>query len=406
MQSDNSPAGVKKRVVLHFPGFEPLDAARHRLRYQRAMQKTAELWGLTADVGALREDGDCPHFDVGMTGPGAGWNSSSRLFVVDHDGIVAHLANRPLLTRLLRGFASAAIVILDGGALGYFRHAWRFGLFFIFPFLLVTLGLAISLALATYPWWLGLGPALAVWQYPVGIVLGLLFFLKLLIPWSERFHTLHLFSDWELAVAVSRLDHPMVNAWIDDAARKARAALEEPADEYLVTSHSMGSSMAAHAIGLLLEREPHLFDGKRVVFVTLGGAILQCALLRSATLLRQRTGLIARAKDLAFLEVQCLTDVISFYKSSVTDLTGNPDAPQPRLIFLRLRNMLDRQRYKKIKRDFLRVHRQYVLGSDRKANFDFGLLTAGPLPAVSFAQFSEPGALDSALDEAARVAPD
>ena len=37
------------------------------------------------------------------------------------------------------------------------------------------------------------------------------------------------------------------------------------------------------------------------------------------------------------------------------------------------------------RRDFLRMHRQYVLGSDRRSGFDFALLTAGPMPAASFA---------------------
>lgn len=380
MQAETSSGRVAERVVLHFPGFEPLDAARHRDRYQRALQKTAELWGLSAEVGTLHQDGDCPYFDVETTGPGAAGRVSSRVIILDHGDIVGQLARRPLLTRLLRGFVSAGTVVWQGGALGYFRHAWRFGLFFVFPFLLMILGMLASLAIATYPWWLGVSP----WHYPVAIAAGLLFFVRIFVPWSDRFHTLHLFADWEVAVAASRLDNPAVNAWIEACVRSARRAFDLDADEYVVSSHSMGSSMAVHTIGTLLEREPGLFDGKRVAFVTLGGATLQCALLRSAQTLRARVGKIARDRNIFWLEVQCLTDIISFYKSSVTALTGHPDAPQPRLTFLRIRNMLSPERYRKIKRDFLRVHRQYVLGSDRRTNFDFGLMTAGPLPAAAF----------------------
>jgi hypothetical protein len=103
------------------------------------------------------------------------------------------------------------------------------------------------------------------------------------------------------------------------------------------------------------------------------------------------------------MEVQCLTDVISFYKSSVTALTGHPDLPSPRLIFLRIRNMLSPERYRRIKRDFLRVHRQYVLGSDRRTNFDFGLMTAGPLPAQSFERFAHGVGLDEAMAAGSRT---
>jgi len=50
--------------------------------------------------------------------------------------------------------------------------------------------------------------------------------------------------------------------------------------------------------------------------------------------------------------------------------------------------MLTAKHYAKIKRDFLRVHRQYVLGPDVRAFFDFTLMTSGPLPASRFAEFS------------------
>ncbi|SFB39657.1 hypothetical protein SAMN03159496_03429 [Rhizobium sp. NFR07] len=368
------------------------------------MQMTAKLWDLSAEVGVLREDGHCPYFDIetagGKASEEAGWRTASRFFLLDHDRIVSQLAKRPLLMRLARGLRSAAIVISEGGAFGYFRHAWRFGLFFVFPFLLVVLGLAISLALATYPLWLGV----SAWHYPFGIALGIAFFLKLFLPFSERYFTLHLFSDWELAVAVARMDEAWMRDWVEASARAARPAFDEDADEYVITSHSMGSSMAVHTIGLLLEREPDLFVGKRVTFVTLGGAILQCALLRSATTLRSRVGAIARSRDVAFVEVQCLTDIISFYKSSVTALTGHSDAPSPRLIFLRIRNMLEPERYRRIKRDFLRVHRQYVLGSDRRTNFDFGLMTAGPWPAGFFADIAPGRRLDDVLAGDSRAA--
>jgi hypothetical protein len=389
-----SSARVKKRVVLHFPGFEPLDAERHRVRYERAMQRTAELWGLEADVGALNQEDGRAYFDVETSRAADGFRTSSRFFVFDHAAIVDRLAARPLAKRLVQGFRSAAAVVMEGGAFGYFRHAWRFGLFFIFPFLLVALGMAVSFALATYPLWLGGG----LLQFPIGIALGFFFFVRMFIPWSDRFHTLHLFSDWDMAVAVSRLDKAEVNDWIEASAQAARQAFDLQADEYVISSHSMGSSMAAQTIGLLLEREPDLLDGKRVVFVTLGGATLQCALLRSASVLRARIGLIARSSNVTWLEIQCLTDVISFYRSSVTALTGHPDAPQPRLVFLRIKNMLFAERYKRIKLDFLRVHRQYVLASDRRSNFDFGLMTAGPLAASSFTHFSGEWAHDAELD--------
>ncbi|MDI6025122.1 hypothetical protein QBK99_02690 [Corticibacterium sp. UT-5YL-CI-8] len=372
---------VRKRIVLHFPGFEPLDAASHHDRYNRSAQQSAALWDIEVVVGPLSEDGR--DFEVESSGPG--WHTTSHIYLFDHSAVVNGLNGRHLPHRIASGFLSAARVIFEGGAFGYFKHAWRFGLFFVFPFLLVGLALAVSLTIAAIPYLFGLSP----WFHLASVPVAYAFFVWLFVPWSDGLHTLHLFSDWEMAVAVARLDHITINAWLEECAVAARIALEEPADEYVISSHSMGSSVAVQVIGLLLEKEPALFESKRVVFATLGGAVLQCALLRSAHVLRARVGLIARVKELFWLEVHCLTDIVHFYKSRVAAAVGHPDAPQPKIAFIRLKSMLTPERYKRIKKDPLRVHRQYVLASDVRAPFDFTLMTAGPLPAASFAEYSQ-----------------
>ena len=365
--------------MLHFPGFEPLDAVKHQARYKRSAVKTATLHDIEVQVGPVQIEGPSRYFDVNSQGDD--WRTMSRVYVFDHDEIVKRLNGRSTLHRMVSGYLSAARVVWEGGALSYFKHAWRFGLFFLFPFLLVAIGLALSVLIGTAPYWLGLDTSLLILSAVVAYVV----FFRLFLPWSDRWHTLHLFSDWELAVAVASLEKPYFKQWVEDSLASVRAALAEPADEYVISSHSMGSSIATQVIGTLVEREPGLFAGKRITFVTLGGAILQCALLRSAEVLRARVGAIARMKEIFWFDVQCLTDAINFYRCQVVALAGHHDAPQPPIVFIRLKHMLSPERYRRIKRDFLRVHRQYVLDADVRAPFDFTLMTSGPRPAASFA---------------------
>jgi len=375
---------VHKRVVLHFPGFERMDAQAHHSRFKRTAHQSAKVWDFSADIGSLRKLGSASDFAVVCTG--ANWQTSSRIYICDHNALVEKLTGRPVSQRIVSGFLSAARVVAQGGLAAYFRHAWRFGLFFLFPFLLVAIALATSLALAALPGLSGLSP----WHYLWSLPLAWTFFGAVFLPFSERFHTLHLFADWELAVAAANMDNPLLMDWLEDCVDTVFNALDEDADEYVISSHSMGSSLATHVLGMVLERNPHALAGKRVVFVTLGGAILQCALLRPATRLRHRVGIIARVREVSWLEVQCLTDVIHFYKSRVVALSGHPDAPQAGLLSIRVKHLLSPERYKKIRRDFLRVHRQYVLHPDLRGPFDFTLLTAGPFPSRSLTDFSKP----------------
>jgi len=137
-----------------------------------------------------------------------------------------------------------------------------------------------------------------------------------------------------------------------------------------------------------MEREPDILSGKQVTFMTLGGAILQCALLKPAQVLRNRVAMIARARDVFFLEIQCLTDPIHFYRSRVVASCGYPHEWQAKIAFVRMRTMLLEPHYRKIKRNLLRVHRQYVLGSELRSSFDFTLMTAGPIAAARFENFN------------------
>ena len=380
---------IEKRVVLHFPGFEPLDGVAHRARYERSARQSAAVWGYSVETGAPEAGSDPLSFEV-TTGNGAGadpagWRTKSRIHMVDHDVFVRRLRSGNTLSQIIAGFRSFTQIVLEGGMLGYFRHAWRFGLFFLFPFLLTALAIFLAAQIALLPYSFGFSPWNTLWSGP----LGLCFFIFAFLPFSERFHTLHLFADWEMAVALGRINRADFNEWLEDRADAVRKALDEEADEYVISSHSMGSNVAAHVIGILLEREPDLFTGKRVVFATLGSAILQCALLSSATQLRARVGLIARCPDISWLDVQCLTDSINFYKVPVVAVSGHPDAPQAKMILIRVKQMLTREHYRKIRKDQLRVHRQYVLGPDLKAPFDFTLITSGPMPASVFASPDE-----------------
>ncbi|MGV4795650.1 hypothetical protein [Rhizobium sp. F40D2] len=381
---------VETRVVVHFPGFEPLDGAAHRARYERSAKQSAAVWGYSLEVGAAPAAGNDPlSFEVttgrGEAAPAAagfpGWQTKSRIHMIDHDVLVSRLRSGNTLSQIIAGFRSCAQIMLDGGMRGYFRHAWRFGLFFLFPFLLTALAIALTALIASLPYSLGFAPWHMLWSWP----LALCFFIFAFLPFSERFHTLHLFADWKMAVALGRMDRADFNDWLEDRAAVVRKALAEQADEHVISSHSMGSSVAAHVIGILLEREPEIFKGKRVVFATLGSAILQCALLSSAAQLRARVGLIARCPEISWLDVQCLTDSINFYKVPVVAVAGHADAPPAKMIQIRVKQMLTRERYRRIRKDQLRVHRQYVLGPDLPAPFDFTLLTSGPMPASVFA---------------------
>lgn len=167
-----------------------------------------------------------------------------------------------------------------------------------------------------------------LWLFAISLPAAALFFVKAFLPFAERFHTLHLYADWRFALAVGR-DEPIARDWIEERAALVLTALEQPSDEVLVVSHSMGASLALATIGRVLELKPDALDGRTLSFATLGGAALQCAFLSSADRLRQSVGMIARHQKVIWFDIQCLTDPIHLYRCNTAALTGHADAPQP-----------------------------------------------------------------------------
>ena len=388
---------VTNRLVLHFAGFEPVDAESHRKRFDRASRQSGQAFGFSVETGPASGHRLFPDFDV--VGQGPNWSTKTKIVMFDHNDYITSLRSISFSRQLALGYGAMLGVIAEGGMTGYFRQAWRFALFFLFPFQLMAVLLGLTAAIAAAPILAGFPIWYCLWTIPVaGLLFRFVFF-----PFAEKYLTLHLFADWRMAVNVARRNDPALEAWFAEAISRIKPLLSEPVDEIVVTGHSMGASLAADVLGRLLQDDPTVFHGKSVVFVTLGGALLQCALLKSAKHLREKVALIAGCPDIKWMEVQCLTDIVHFYKTKTAEACGYPDLPQAKLLLIRFKKMLTRDHYKKIKKDTLRVHRQYVLGSDVRSQFDFGLMTAGPIPAFAYADFAETADLPLAEDGSLKV---
>lgn len=59
---------IRKRVVLHFPGYEPLDAEAHYSRYARSAMQSGRAWNFRVEAGPLGGDPAAPCFSVRAEG--------------------------------------------------------------------------------------------------------------------------------------------------------------------------------------------------------------------------------------------------------------------------------------------------------------------------------------------------
>jgi hypothetical protein len=353
-----------RRLVFLFAGFEPHDAEEQRARFAYAAAKTGPLWSSSFEVGPL-EPGlhGCRQFHVG--GWGAGWESETEVIVCDWSDFLKGLEGRSPVLRFAEGLWAMAGFAANGTFFRYLRTGWRYGFFFLYPVFLIVAALLPLLLLSA-----GAGPGAA----------GALITAGLMWLFVRKLHLLVLLDNWSFArrLALERDAAVLGRADQFKAAlvTRSEAFRAEAADgEVLIAAHSLGAYFGAMALGgALAELKP---GGAAPAMLLAGSSLLKIALHPSAIRLRAAAAAIARS-EVQWLDVQSLTDVLNFYRADPAAVLGLTAKRPPVLQFVRFRAMLTPETYHRIKRDWLRVHRQFVLAAERRTNYSFHMMLAGP----------------------------
>lgn len=367
---------VTSRLVLMFPGFEPIPVEAHCRRFQREAARTAPIYGMAVEQSAVTAE---PHPAAGIpTGTftvrasGEGWTTLSEIVIYGLGEInEGYAAANPVL-RIVRGLGALADFIVTGTFFRYLGTGVRYGLFFIFP-LLVLIAAALAAWLGH---WLGASlvtaaPALAGW------VLAAAGFAAIIWIASRRLHFLLVMDDWVFARDLARGRRPDIDArFARLSADVARRLSATDAGEVLFAAHSFGAIAAITALADALQADSRT---ERTGLLTVGSSLLKIALHPAAGRLRGAVKAIVAA-DVPWLDVQSLTDILNFYGTKPAELIAGVSGPNQNTTKVRFRNQLEGATYRAIKRDFFRVHRQFVYGVERRSHYSYHAILCGPEP--------------------------
>jgi hypothetical protein len=351
-----------RRLVFLFAGYEPHDAEEQRKRFAYAAERTGLLWASEFSVGPLTPGPvGCPQFHV--NGRGAGWNAETEIVICDWSQFLRKLEKRNPVVRFAEGFWAMAGFVTNGTLFRYLRAGWRYGFFFLFPVVLIIAALLPLLLLTA-----GAKPGTA----------GALISAGLIWLCVRRLHLLVMLDNWSFArrLALER-DTNILNK--EDQFKAALLGrinsfrAETAEGEVLIAAHSLGACFAVKALSGAL---PEINTPAPGILLA-GSSLLKIALHPRAARLREAAAAIAQS-DAHWLDVQSLTDVLNFYRADPAAVLGLNAKRPPTLQFVRFRAMLTPQTYRRIKRDWLRVHRQFVLAAERRTNYSFHMMLAGP----------------------------
>src|SRR5262249_22587773 len=115
------------------------------------------------------------------------------------------------------------------------------------------------------------------------------------------------------------------------------------------------------------------------------------ALHPAAGWLREAVGRVASTPAVYWVEYQALVDIINVYKVDPLAALGLPPAGKPIVKIFRIRMMVEEHTYRRFHLNFLRIHRQAVMGNERRYFYDYYMLCCGPIPLAARGAYPDAG---------------
>lgn len=363
-----------RRTVFHIPGFDPRGPVHYHRLYQTESAKQAAVNGHPVTV-SKRQAVDAAEARWTVT---AGDCETTYRFLRYED--------------IIRGQWPRNALAMYGAVMRYSWHFLRMGVFAMirrnswpsfvavtYPGLLVAglyltaliIGIAVALAARLF------AGEIAWLAVPLALVLPLLPYRFI----ETRYNAFWLARSCAFLVDRSLGRVPGIEERCAEFARRVADAVNAGgSDEVLIASHSVGTHLAVTVAARALEQ---IGPDKRFSLLTLGQAIAMTPAEKAAEQFRRDLLAISVSKQIDWIDV---TSAIDGSCIPLTDplAASNVIRPQgarvqPKLVSARFNKQFTAATYATIRRDFMRTHFQYFMAGEIAGDYDYFLITAGPL---------------------------
>ena len=365
---------VKKRCVFFLSGYEPIPPERQHERYIRELSRSERTWNIQAKTGPLElsPDGWTGQWRIAAAGPNWSTECDYRSLLWS-DMVMADFA-RPSRVRLPRGIAAFADFILSGSAFHYLMLNWRYGLFFFYPVLILLAFAAASITAGVY----------AADYLPLPWLLAPLVSIALfagLTVWPGRFLLLdYMLDDWIFAHEFVHRSRPGFEERLDAFARQLAQVMRDGSfDEVIFAAHSLGCAIKVTVVDRALQLVPDFGkNGERLAMLSTGSSLLKIALHPKGGWMKDAVARVSAHPAIFWVEYQTMADPISFYKVDPLAALHLPATDRPIIKRVHVRDMLEQATYRRFKANFFRLHRQLVMGNDKRYFYDYYMVCCGP----------------------------
>ncbi|MCC5957125.1 MAG: hypothetical protein JJU07_13585 [Natronohydrobacter sp.] len=372
-----APQGVRNRHVFYIPGYDPFPPRRYRELYRCESTDQAKISGYRIKQRPRKSEG--PYGWI-VTSEVEGLTTEAQVTILEWSDIVKDSMQAGIAATYWLLVKTAWIYLSTGVLFRLFRLRAGPGIAAMYPVVMLLGQLLVALLAAWAVGW-GLSHLLPGW---VATLLGLGVVPPILHGFRRidgRFFVHYLLLDFAFTAKHKGRNPPELEARLDQFADHIRGALADPAlDEVLVVGHSSGVHLAVSVLARVI-RAGDVPMGK-LAFLSLGHAVPMQSYLPQAQDLRADLRYLSTREELFWLDVTAPGDGCSYALCDPVSSSGAaPKAGKrwPIVISAVFSESLSPETYRKYKRRYFRLHFQYLCAFDRPRDYDYFLITAGPL---------------------------
>lgn len=393
---------VQRRLIIYVQGYDPRGLAEYYRMFRREHRATCALYGLTGKIG--RPENDPARFittwDASTSGDG--WQVETRYEFLRWEDIIREDFARPTWWKIVHMYRVMTLALFSGVVFRILHAHWRFGLFILYPMVLMTiwllLGAVAGILAAKLFVALGAGSLMTALA---GIFAGAVTF-AVVLKLTERYtYLLYLCDDIVSTYQFAHRQRPdwdtrmeVFASYVVDSVRNSDA------DEIVIVGHSSGSFLAVDVLDRALARDPALGrHGAAVRLLTIGANLPIVGFHAKAQWFRDRLSRLAVAPDIDWIDYQSRHDIMNFWPFDPVrghDLALGSERRNPSVVAISFRDAWQPADFNRRRWRFFQAHFQFLLANERPgAAYDYYLICCGPFDLTTRA--SDPDKVANAL---------
>jgi pimeloyl-ACP methyl ester carboxylesterase len=387
--SERHDRRVKRRRILYISGFDPRGASFYHRMLEEEAAKHAARSGEPMQIGPRRIESPLVQAWTLTCGTPPESVETIYEFLRWDDIIRAHWPRS-----LPRVWADALWASWSFIRSGLYRASLRSsypvaitmslpGIFIVVQLLLIALVTWLFLGplprLSGLPWWSGIIPAIAaLWGV---VTLAQRLEAKFNIYWISRIMAFNVRDAYGRVEGIEGRRDAL-------AAHFVAAVRRGEDDEVILVGHSLGTPLAVSVMARSIESDPNLgFHGPAVALLTLGPTTPLLSLIPAAEWFRRELRVLGSA-TIPWIEFSAPTDGACYALVDPVTLPNpgfrRPEGAglSPKILNARFMQLIDVKTYAKVKRDWIRLHFQYLMAGDRLGDYNYFRIIGGRLRLV------------------------